>query len=178
MGARSRWLARAAMLAALLACAGCRDRAGRSEARPAEPAEPSAPPADAAPVPEASAAAEVLRRFAAALEDGDLDAARRELRLPPSLAAEEVDDYLRELAEHEHVTAGGVEALVAAGSFGSLERIFGDAGPNVAANAQLEGDGEGYAFGGPDAAAVLAWDGRRFQVVAVRNLATLEDGGE
>lgn len=175
MGCGSRRLAQVAILAVVVASAGCRDKPSERPGPSAEAAAPAAP-SDAAPAPDAGRAAEVLRRFAAAVVAGDLAAARGELRLPPSLPEEEVDTYLRELAAEEHITVAGVEALVAAGSFGSLEQVFGDAGPNVAANARLEG--EAYAFGDADAAAVLSWDGQRFLVVAVHNLASLETEGE
>lgn len=164
-------------LAALLAFGGCNDDDERGEASAAATTPAPEPPPDAGPTPDAEAAAEVLRRFTTAVASGDLQAARADLRLPPGVTDEDIDRFLRQLVEDEHLSVAGADAVIASGHFGPLSDRFGESAAHVATNAGLALE-KSYAFGDADASAVLVWSGTRFYVAAVHNLVSLEPSGE
>ena len=105
-----------------------------------------------------------------------MDAARASLRFPSDLNGEDDAGFLMQPVEERHISSEGIEAGVEL-EFGPARERFGDAAEAVVANAGISVD-SAWAFGGPDASALLQWDGKQFWVVAVANLGALGSGDE
>jgi hypothetical protein len=124
---------------------------------------------DAGTPPSAEAAALVLQTFSDKLLGDDLVGAREHLRIPSEFRDKQVDYFLQELRSPENLSEAGVEAVLLS-DFGPLSERFGDQAEHVAAKIGLPVDTI-YAFGDTNAAALLYWNGTRFQVAAVHRLA-------
>ncbi len=118
--------------------------------------------------PSKAAAAQVLQDFTQAVLEKDYTTAKKYLRVPASLNDSQVNLFLRELHQRNHLSHSGTDRVVEQ-PFGPLSQQFGDMAPRVARHAGLPLE-QAYAFGDVETGAVLHWDGAKFSVSAVHNL--------
>jgi hypothetical protein len=126
---------------------------------------------DAGPQPTSERAAEVLLRFARAMDKRDFTAAAAELVVPGGQKDEETQAYLAAMLANRHVSEAGALAVTQRG-FEALGARFKAIDITGKKNLAIS---EGYAFGDLEASAVLQWSGTRFYVVGVYNLGLIEE---